>query len=81
MKILFKNKNIKIDIFISKRLKQDFNKSEETRGRKEAKKQGPFNAAAKLNIGQCTVHRHIKNGKSITILYNNDRIPIIFTYS
>lgn len=42
--------------------------------------EGPFNAAAKLNIGQCTVQRHIKNGKSITILYNNDKIPIIFTY-
>jgi hypothetical protein len=41
---------------------------------------GPFDAANKLNIGQCTVHRHINNGKPITIVYENKKISILFTY-
>lgn len=42
---------------------------------------GPFNAANILNIGQCTVHRHIKNRKPVTIVKNNERIPLIFSYT
>lgn len=42
--------------------------------------EGPYNAACKLNIGQCTVQRHIKNGKPITIVHNNKKTSIIFTY-
>ena len=42
---------------------------------------GPFDAAAKLKIGQCTVHRHIKNKKPLNIIHNVKKIQIIFTYS
>ena len=42
---------------------------------------GPFDAAGKLKIGQCTVHRHIKNKKPLNIIHNNNKIQIIFTYS
>ena len=42
---------------------------------------GPSDAAAKLKIGQCTVHRHINNKKPLNIIYNNERISIIFSYT
>jgi hypothetical protein len=42
---------------------------------------GPSDAAAKLKIGQCTVQRHIKSGKPLNIVDNNDRISIVFTYT
>jgi phage anti-repressor protein len=42
---------------------------------------GPSDAAAKLKIGQCTVQRHIKSGKPLNILHNNERIAIVFTYT
>ena len=42
---------------------------------------GPSDAAAKLKIGQCTVQRHIKSGKPLNIVDNNQTISIIFTYT
>jgi len=42
---------------------------------------GPYDAANKLNIGQCTVHRHINNKKPLTIMYNNQKISILFSYT
>lgn len=42
---------------------------------------GPYDAANKLNIGQCTVHRHINNKKPLTIMHNNQKISIIFSYT
>jgi phage anti-repressor protein len=42
---------------------------------------GPFDAAAKLKIGQCTVQRHIKNNKPLNIVHEDQHKSIIFTYN
>lgn len=42
---------------------------------------GPFDAANKLVVGQCTVHRHIKNEKPLKIVHQDKVIPIVFTYT
>lgn len=42
---------------------------------------GPSDAAAKLKIGQCTVHRHIKSGNPLGIMEGARKISIVFTYT
>lgn len=42
---------------------------------------GPSDAANKLNIGQCTVQRHIKSKNSLKLKLETDVKQIIFTYS